>query len=160
MSNITDESVKFLIDVIKNKVTIPSGIKEEERELEPLLLTLFKDAIRKANLKLDVFPSVGGEKGTAKSIKLFGTDFWPDFAFHDINDTPIFALETKLVKSDQSPASSISEAIGQAVIYQMVYPSVGILIIHRGSDRGPLFHEFDKKFLSRLENQKIYLIFK
>jgi hypothetical protein len=154
---VTAESLLTAVTEALEKLPLPDQLKSEQDDLSQLLLPALKKAAGQA---IEVFPAVRGLPGRSRSLRLYGTDFWPDFAFHrGADDEPLLAVETKLVKQDESAACAISQALGQALIYRLVYPVVLAFVVHRGRDRGLAFHHRDREaaLTTRLASQDISL---
>lgn len=59
-------------------------------------------------------------EGGVFPIKTFGTSFWPDISVESTRGDKLVAVEVKCLKKTGLPAS-ISQALGQALMYRQVY---------------------------------------
>jgi hypothetical protein len=122
--------------------------RSEQRDLQPHVQAALQDELRKSFplAALAVNISVGGIG--KPSLKLLGTSFWPDVEITEGN-TPIAAIETKLVRPGENPSKGISEALGQAIIYGIHYPKVFALVVHFGRS-DPRSHDEDAALTNHL----------
>ena len=101
------------------------------------------------------------EQGVApdkiEPVFVFGADFRPDMVI-EVGEFPTVAIELRFIKEGERSALEISSAIGQAMIYSRLYPSVVAFVLDRG-EREEYKHWLDHEFKMELwAKHKIKLI--
>jgi hypothetical protein len=98
----------------------------EQQELQPDLQTALRQAL---GSRFDVQISVGAG-GPKPRVVLFGMSFGQTSPFSA--GAPVLGIEVKHIRKGQSPSSAIAETIGQCLIYWLLYPRVGFVLIGYG----------------------------
>lgn len=99
----------------------------------------------------------GVDLNKIEPVFAFGIDFRPDLVI-EVGEFPTVAIESRFIKKGESSALKISSAIGLAMIYSRLYPSVIAFVLDRG-EREEYKHWLDREFKMELWTRyKIKLI--
>ena len=66
--------------------------------------------------------------GKVVPVRAFETSFWPDVSVESADGEPLVAIELKCLKRKGLPAL-VSQALGQALMYQQVYPQSLVVLV-------------------------------
>ncbi len=159
MSDTLAEQLCNTVVSVLEGASFPPDFKSEEKELQPHVEKLLRPAFAASFPGVKMLTSVGGERGTAPCLRMYGTDFWQDIVFHSEDDgRKLVAVELKLVK-DHGLSTAMSGVLGQCLINQLDYETVvGFILSYVKGNGAARYHEKDSQFPYHLKSRGIRLV--
>jgi hypothetical protein len=160
---LTSEMVCHIVDLTCQalcQMPLDRQYRSEEDELMPAVKRHLEETFTANGIKrIEVIPCKGeGSEGRAPHVYLLGTSFWPDLELQ-FRGKPILVIELKLVKPGPRTglSKSISEALGQMLIYTLKYPHV-IGFVAQSVAGDAKRHEYDNEFPELCRRHEVKLL--
>lgn len=110
------------------------------QELKGRIEAFLQRSVLPLDLSYRVWDTVAENGEGMQPVTLFGAEFIPDLVIQ-VGGQPTVALRVELVGRSTDATVKLSEALGHALVYSLVYPAVILVLYQKGRrlDHGHLF---------------------